>query len=305
MAYQNFLERFAEVQGVESADVLLDQYAVKYDFQINSRARGRKLIDLLRKRLDMQFEGKKVLDVGCAYGSTAVECAKLGASVTGIDISDKWLGLAEVNAQDDAEVDFVNCDASSRRALLELAPRGPFDLIILNDVLEHIYDSAGLIHNIRALLSEDGVIYYKVPNGHATRNVLAEGHKKVFGISLLAPDYWHLFVKAPFQIYYRRREYFEAYFDHFGIEEVLSFNECHDEDIERTRRHVTNDLAKIRRHLKGENFPSRTHLAYARRACSYYFEEALNDLETMEWRDLFNKYRVTFWEGVLQRKSAT
>ena len=301
MSYEDFVAGFAEVQGIGSTELLLDQHASQYSFQLNSRKRGKLMIELLRKRLQTDFVDSNVLDVGCAYGSTSVEFANIGARVTGIDTSTKWLKLAEANAKGEAEVTFLNCDASSRLALQELEPRGPFDLIVVNDVFEHIYDSAGLIHNLRKLLSERGSIYYKVPNGHATRNVLAEGHKKVFGITLLAPDYWHLFVKAPFHIYYRRREHFDALFTQTGLRETMCMNECHDEDIVKTQRHITNDLNRIRRQLKAENFESRAHFSHVRKACQYYFAEAAHDLETMDWWDLFYKYRVTFWEGVLSR----
>jgi len=303
MSYHDFLEEFAKVQGVGSTDTLLRDHAIRYSFQINSRKRAKGLISVLRERLGMDFKGKKILDVGCAYGSFSIELAKLGAEVVGIDISDKWLKLADVNARDEVEVAFLNCDASSRKAKRELEPHGPFDLIVINDVLEHIYDTAGLLSNLDTLLAKSGLIYYKVPNGHATGHVLSEGHKKVFGIALLAPDYWQAFVKAPFHIYYRRWEYFDALFTHFGLTHKINLNEIHDTDIEQTRRHVINGRNRIRRHLKAENFEDRVQFAYARRACMYYFEELETDVEAMAWEELFRKYRTTFWEGILEKKT--
>ena len=303
MAYEDFLREFAKVQGIGDVDTLLKEHATRYSFQINSRKRALDFIDTLARRLEIDFNGKKVLDVGCAYGSFSIELAKLGAQVVGIDISDKWLKLAEINARDEADVVFLNCDASSRKARKELEQYGPFDLIVVNDVFEHIYDTTGLLDNARNLLKDDGLLYYKVPNGHATRHVLAEGHKKVFGIAQLPPDYWHLFVKAPFHIYYRRWEYYDALFSYFGFEHMLDLNDILDANHELTKRHIINDRNRIHRHLKPENFQNRVQFAHVRRACKYYLEEMERDLEELDWPQLYRKYRVTFWEGILRKRS--
>src|SRR5437762_12468076 len=61
----------------------------------------------LRRRFNIEYRfrvlgslaGKKVLDVGCGDGINAVLLAKLGAEVTGIDISPKAIELAERRAE--------------------------------------------------------------------------------------------------------------------------------------------------------------------------------------------------------------
>jgi hypothetical protein len=182
-----------------------------------------------------------------------------------------------------------------------LREHGPFDLFIVNDVFEHIYDTVGLLDTINELGSEKAQVYFKVPNGLATRHVLMEGHKKKFGISLLPPDYWSEFVTAPFHIYYRRWAYFDSLFKSAGFKNIETFNKCHDEDIEKTRRFIVNDVNKIRRHLIPENFENRKQLNFLKGVAREYYEEVADDLENMAWDDLFWKYRVTFWEGMLSR----
>ena len=302
MAFQDFLEAFAEVQGIGNAETLLKEHADRYIFQLRSRERAKELLSKLESALDLDPAGKKVLDIGCAYGSFSIEFANRGAEVVGIDISEKWLKLAEANAKGEADVVFLNRDASSRKALADLKAHAPFDVVILNDVFEHIYDTAGLLGNLVDLMAPGAKIYFKVPNGLATRHVLLEGHKKVFGISLLPPDYWHLYVKAPFHIYYRRWEYFQALFDHFGLrlEESLP-PPVRDPNIKTTRRHIQNDLTRMRRLLKRENFKDNVQFVHVRRALAYYFEEVEEDLEHLPFEDLFHKYRITFWEGILSK----
>jgi 2-polyprenyl-3-methyl-5-hydroxy-6-metoxy-1,4-benzoquinol methylase len=299
MAYQDFLSAFAEVQGVASVDALLNDHAKRYSFQINSRDRARDAIEKLENLLQLDWNGRRILDVGCAYGAFTIELAKRGARSVGIELSDKWLKLATINAKDEVDVPFVNCDAASRQARQILGLYGPFDIVFVNDVFEHIYDTAGLLSNIRYMMTPGGTLYFKVPNGKATRHVLLEGHKGKFGISLLAPDYWSKFVKAPFHIYYRRWEYFTALFREYGFVDMKLLNANTDPDMETTKKHILRDVHKIKQHLKADNFENIDQFKTARVACQQYFEEVNEDIETMPWDDLFFKYRVTFWEGII------
>lgn len=305
MAYREFLAAFAEAQGVGSVDDLLGAHAKRYAFQINSRERAKDAIAMLEQKLGLDWSGLSVLDVGCAYGAFTIELAKRGAKAVGIELSDKWLRLAKINAEGETDVPFVKCDASSRQARQQLGAYAPFDVVLINDVFEHIYDTAGLLSNVRALMKPDGTLYFKVPNGKATRHVLLEGHKGVFGISLLAPDYWPKFVKAPFQIYYRRWEYFTALFREFGFHNLKVLNANTDPDAEATKKHILSDVRKIRAHLKLENFENADQFKTARVACQQYFEEVSEDLETLSWQDLYFKYRVTFWEGIIRSPGST
>jgi SAM-dependent methyltransferase len=299
MAYEDFVAEFAVAQGIESTSVLLRDYAEKYSFQLKSRERAKEMLATVQGHVGA-VKGLRVLDVGCAYGSFAIEFAKAGAQVVGIDVNDKWLRLAAANARNEATVPFVKCDAASYLAVAALREHGPFDLVILNDVFEHIYDTAGLLSNVRALLKQQGRVYFKVPNGLATRHVLSEGHKKVYGISLLPPDYWQLFVKAPFQIYYRRRAHFDALFEHFGF--VCEYRHPnHDPDRDQTARHVLSDLRKIEAALKPDGFENAQQYRALREPVLAYITEATSDCASLSWAELHAKYRVTFWEGVLTR----
>lgn len=299
MAHDDFLAAFAAEHGVGTMADLLGEHSKRYAFQINSRERARKAIAILEEKIGIDWQGKRILDVGCAYGAFTIELANRGAQAVGIELSAKWLRLAKVNAENEVAVPFIHCDAACPQARQQLSPYGPFEIVIVNDVFEHIYDTAALLQNIKSLMSPGGVLYFKVPNGMATRHVLLEGHKGKFGISILAPDYWTKFVKAPFHIYYRRWEYFRALFNDAGFVGMQIFNANTDPSIETTKKHILRDVHKIKQHLKLANFENTDQLRTVRVACQHYFEEVAGDMETMSWDDLFFKYRVTFWEGVL------
>lgn len=299
MTHATFLQAFADFQRISSVEELLTHHSKRYSFQINSRERAKNAIAKLEELLQIDWKGLRVLDVGCAYGAFTIELAKLEAKVVGIELSEKWLELAKLNAEDEVDVPFVLCDASHRRACKKLTPYGPFDVVFVNDVFEHIYDTPSLLENLRNLMAPGGILYFKVPNGKATRNVLLEGHKKKFGLSLLAPDYWPKFVEAPFQIYYRRWEYFSALFKEYHFHSLRMLNEKHDDSHERTKKHILRDVHNIKQSLKLENFENADQFRFVRDACQYYFEEVEEDLDILEWDDLFFKYRITFWEGII------
>src|SRR5262245_34571192 len=112
MAYNDFLAAFAEAQAVGSVEELLSTHAKRYSFQINSRERAKSTISMLDKKLSLDWKDLRVLDIGCAYGAFTIELAKRGAKAIGIELSEKWLRLAKVNAQDEIDVPFISCDAS-------------------------------------------------------------------------------------------------------------------------------------------------------------------------------------------------
>ena len=162
----------AQVISDADLETLVGEHADRYAFKINSRERAVKTLDRLENDAGLDWRGCSVLDVGCAYGAFAIELAKRGAQAVGTDLSNKWLRLAGINAAQEADITFVRCDASSREGLRILEGHGPFDVAIVNDVFEHVYDTDGLLVNLKTLLVPGGKIYFKIPNGLATRNVL-------------------------------------------------------------------------------------------------------------------------------------
>ncbi|MBA4065549.1 MAG: glycosyltransferase/methyltransferase [Isosphaera sp.] len=103
-------------------------------------------------------QGQEVLDVGCGEGHFAARLAEAGNRVVGIDI------LPEA-ARADAMERYVPADldgglAGARRAL---AGR-EFDLIMLQDVLEHLRAPEQLLRDCLPLLKPHGRVAVSVPN---------------------------------------------------------------------------------------------------------------------------------------------
>lgn len=99
-------------------------------------------------------DGQGVLDVGCGYGAVArsIARARPNSRVTGIDQDQPRLAQARA-ADNPPNLDFVLGDASSA------VPPGPWQTIVLSNVLEHIDDRPGFL---KALQSTTGAATFLI-----------------------------------------------------------------------------------------------------------------------------------------------
>jgi 2-polyprenyl-3-methyl-5-hydroxy-6-metoxy-1,4-benzoquinol methylase len=83
-----------------------------------------------------RLEGARVLDVGCGDGENAILLARLGAQVTGIDVSPRAIELAEKRAQLDkvtGRTHFVCAPVATAKM-----EERQFDVIWIDNVLHHL-----------------------------------------------------------------------------------------------------------------------------------------------------------------------
>ena len=95
---------------------------------------------------------KTVLDVGCGGGILAEAMASAGAHVTGIDLSEKALGVAQLHRLESGIA--VDYRLIAAEALAGEAP-ARFDLVTCMEMLEHVPDPASIV-NACALLAKPG-----------------------------------------------------------------------------------------------------------------------------------------------------
>jgi 2-polyprenyl-3-methyl-5-hydroxy-6-metoxy-1,4-benzoquinol methylase len=89
-------------------------------------------------RLLGDLRGKTILDVGCGEGEDAMILAKLGATVTGLDVSPGAIALAQQRAALNGVSDRTRFVCAPLNA--GDLPPGSFDVIWIDNVLHHVLD---------------------------------------------------------------------------------------------------------------------------------------------------------------------
>ena len=108
--------------------------------------------------------GKRVLDVGCGGGILSEAMSGLGASVTGIDLSDRALQVAELHLLES------KANVTYRKAAVEaLAQEQPasFDVVTCMEVLEHVPQPAEHVAACARLLKPGGRAFFATINRNA------------------------------------------------------------------------------------------------------------------------------------------
>ncbi len=152
------------------------------DFALSSVDRGRNAMRMVSSFAPIK--GKKVLDVGCAYGGFLIAAQEAGASnVVGIDISTDLLELAGMQLSDHhCSGSLFHGDILDSNLVDEL---GTFDVIFCNDVIEHVKDPNLCFRHLAKLLNPSGVLFMEIPNATSLDFMLSDGHYGIFGLTLL------------------------------------------------------------------------------------------------------------------------
>ena len=107
------------------------------------------------------LEGKRVVDVGCGGGILAESMAARGAEVTGIDLSEKPLKVAQLHLLESGnKVDYRLVSAE------DFAAQQPasFDLVTCIEMLEHVPGPASTVKACAALAKPGGWVFFSTLN---------------------------------------------------------------------------------------------------------------------------------------------
>jgi 2-polyprenyl-6-hydroxyphenyl methylase/3-demethylubiquinone-9 3-methyltransferase len=124
--------------------------------------------------------GKVVLDVGCGGGILTEAMAHDGAKVTGIDLSDKALGVARLHQiESGTSVDYRLISAEA----LAIEAPATFDVVTCMELLEHVPDPASTIDACAKLVRAGGYVVFSTINRNAKAYALAiVGAEYVLGL---------------------------------------------------------------------------------------------------------------------------
>lgn len=119
-----------------------------------SRRRGKLVVQALDERLP---PGRyRILDVGCGWGEMLLELVewRSAGEVWGVEPDPE---LCRLSAQINGNVK----EAGAEKLPFE---DGAFDLVVLNDVIEHVRDQRRSLREIIRVLKPGGRLYYSFPN---------------------------------------------------------------------------------------------------------------------------------------------
>ncbi len=111
------------------------------------------------------LRGKTALDVGCGGGILAESMALRGASVLGIDLASKPLGVARLHALESG----VQALGYRELAVEALALERPasFDLVTCMEMLEHVPDPSSVVRACASLVKPGGWVFFSTLNRNA------------------------------------------------------------------------------------------------------------------------------------------
>ncbi|HTG96481.1 MAG TPA: bifunctional 2-polyprenyl-6-hydroxyphenol methylase/3-demethylubiquinol 3-O-methyltransferase UbiG [Burkholderiales bacterium] len=107
------------------------------------------------------LEGAAVLDVGCGGGILAEAMAQRGAKVTGIDLSEKALKVAQLHLLESRlEVRYEDVSAETYAA----THAGEFDVVTCMELLEHVPEPAAMVAACARLVRPGGQVFFSTIN---------------------------------------------------------------------------------------------------------------------------------------------
>ena len=105
--------------------------------------------------------GQRVVDIGCGGGILAEAIARKGATVTGIDLSEKALKVADLHSLESGvtvRYELISAeDLASREA-------GQYDVVTCMEMLEHVPDPSAVVRACATLVKPGGRVFFSTLN---------------------------------------------------------------------------------------------------------------------------------------------
>lgn len=157
-------------------------YRLWKEAALNAVQRGQVIVQTMTSN-GLCIKGKRVLDVGCGSCGIYIAFAQSDAEVVGIDVSKKNLKLGKARILEE------NLEGSLILASAQNLPLKDysFDVVICNDVIEHVENPVDCAKNVSSVLKTSGILWITAPNILSLANFLSDPHFKLPLISILPP----------------------------------------------------------------------------------------------------------------------
>jgi 2-polyprenyl-6-hydroxyphenyl methylase/3-demethylubiquinone-9 3-methyltransferase len=107
------------------------------------------------------LRGKSALDIGCGGGILAESMARKGANVTGIDLSEKAIKVADLHSLETGIA--VRYELIAAEALAAREP-AQYDVVTCMEMLEHVPDPAAIVKACASLVKPGGKVFFSTIN---------------------------------------------------------------------------------------------------------------------------------------------
>ena len=132
-------------------------------------------------------EGRRVCDLACGQGVVARELAEHGASVTGVDISEKMLQLARRYEQEEPlGIAYLHEDARTLVGLGDVA----FDGVVCNMALMDIQNFTACLDSVARILRPEGWFVFSITHPCFPTPSLGWGRRVDAELEREIPDYF-------------------------------------------------------------------------------------------------------------------
>lgn len=105
--------------------------------------------------------GKNVLDVGCGGGILSESMAKIGANVTGIDMGNDPLEIAQLHAlESNVNINYLQSTAEEH----ETSHQVFYDVVTCMEMLEHVPNPSSVIKACSNMVKPNGMVFFSTIN---------------------------------------------------------------------------------------------------------------------------------------------
>lgn len=164
-------------------------------FDIQTENAEQYVIPFIEEQFQIQT-GMRVLEIGCGEGGVLRAFVRKGCEGVGVELDAPRVETGRVYMADaiqQGKLRFITKDIYKVDMEEELG--GRFDIIILKDVIEHIYDQEKLIAWMQTFLKENGIIFFGFPPWYMPYG----GHQQMCQSFISKLPYIHLLPRSIYQ----------------------------------------------------------------------------------------------------------
>lgn len=151
VGYPNPYPSADEIEDFYASQLEPNEYEMKYYVEVSQHERDH-WAQFARRVTDLKAGPGKLLEVGCAAGWLLSGARAVGWDVTGLEASPKFAEYARGKQG----LNVLTGTLTDPEAMEAVRQSGPFDVVVMTDVLEHLHDPVGDLKVMRDLLAPGG-----------------------------------------------------------------------------------------------------------------------------------------------------